>query len=230
VSSSPVPAKVAPSYAEHAESVLRRLILEGVFRPGQKLNEVDLSQSLEVSRGPLREAFQRLAKEGIISLVRNRGAFVAEFNLEQVEQLYEVRIALEVGVARLAAHRADEYDLSLMQQAIVATRFSLENDSVSYPPDLDFHNYIVASVHNPVLAAKVTEVDSKLRVGRARVGFLPARAVAAYDEHVAIYSAIAARDADRAGTEMRKHLENCLANTLRVLQDLGDGDPVTSHT
>lgn len=215
--SSLTPIPVAPSIAEQAEAVLRRLILDGVFRPGQRLNEVELSQSLEISRSPIREAFQRLAKEGIVTLIPNRGAFVTEFDLEQISQLYEVRNALEVEVARLAALRANEEDLALMRQAVSATRLALEHESASYPPDTDFHKHLVAAARNPVLGAMVTDVDSQLRLARARGGFMPGRAVAAYEEHVAIYDAVEARDADRAGMGMRNHLENCLTNLSCIL-------------
>jgi len=217
VVSSVGPLQIAPSIAEQAEAVVRRLIIDGVFAPGQRLNEAELSQSLGISRSPLREAFQRLSKEGIVTLIPNRGAFVTEFDLEQISQLYEVRNALEIEVARLAAMRADEQDLGLMRQAIAATRLALEHKSPSYPPDTDFHQHLIDAVRNPLLADSVTKVDSQLRLVRARAGFVPARAVAAYEEHVAIYEAVESRDSDRAASEMRKHLENCLTNLSCIL-------------
>lgn len=222
----PIPAR--SSIADQAESVLRRLILDGVFEPGQRLSEVELSQSLEISRSPLREAFQRLAKEGLITLVPKRGAFVTEFDLKQISELYEVRYALEVEVARLAATRANESDLDLMRQAVAATRLALTSESASYPPDTDFHRHMIAAAGNPILADMATEVDSQLRLARARGGFVPERALAAYEEHVAIYEAIKARDADSAGTEMRKHLENCLNNLTCVLgAQMGTAESIT---
>lgn len=208
--------------------MLRRAILDGIFAPGQRLNELELSQSLGISRSPIREAFQSLAKEGIVTLVANRGAFVAEFDLREIEELYEVRNALEVEAARLAALRADEHDLSLLQQALAMNRLALGGDRESYPPDLDFHDHLVDSVRNPRLAREIAEVNQLLRVARARSGFVPERARAAYEEHVAIYEAIADGDPERAATEMRNHLNECLGNLTCLLMGRRQAAPGSS--
>src|ERR671921_371811 len=93
------------SYPEQAREVVRHLIFNGTYQPGQKLKEVELSKVLGISRSPIREALQTLANEGIVDLIPNRGAFVVSFDLGEVEELFAVREALEALGVRLAVER-----------------------------------------------------------------------------------------------------------------------------
>ena len=79
---------------------LRRAIGDGELVPGHQLNEMELSRSLGVSRGPLREAMQRLTQEGLLLSVRNRGVFVIEVTDDDVRDLYLARNAVERAAAR----------------------------------------------------------------------------------------------------------------------------------
>ena len=88
--------------------VLRDEILEGALAPGSALAEIEQSERLGVSRTPLREALSRLQSEGLVTTKGGRGLVVAEVSLQDVEALFEIREALEVKAARLAALRRDE--------------------------------------------------------------------------------------------------------------------------
>src|SRR5215218_7099701 len=94
------------SYAEQARTLLRRSILNGVYGPGQRLKEMEISRVLGISRSPVREAIQGLANEGLVRIAPQKGAFVANLNATEVAELYEVREALEIMAVRLAAERA----------------------------------------------------------------------------------------------------------------------------
>jgi GntR family transcriptional regulator, rspAB operon transcriptional repressor len=194
------------SVTRQAEDMLRRVILEGHLQPGQRLNELELSSSLGISRSPIREALQRLAKEGLVQLIANRGAFVSVFDPAQVEELYEVREALECRAASLATERATPEDLAAMRQVLAVTRIALGGPQPHYPPTQDFHALLVRAAHNSQLARLAGAIDAQLRVARGRSGYVPGRAKAAYQEHLAVYEAIAARDAEAAPRLIRAHL------------------------
>jgi len=198
------------TYARDAEKVLRQLILDGAFRPGERLNEAQLSRSLGISRSPIREAFNRLANEGILELVPNRGAFVRRMDVRDVEELYEVREALEVMAVRLAARRATAEDLAALHQILSLTRLKLERQRADYPSNLDFHVRLIAAAGNEQLARRTAEVDQQLRLARELSGHGPQRADQLYDEHVALYEAMVARDADGAAHLMHVHLTRAM--------------------
>ncbi len=203
------------SVSRQAEEMLRRVILEGHLKPGQRLNELELSASLGISRSPIREALQRLAKEGLVQLVANRGAFVSVFDLAQVEELYEVREALECRAASLAAERASSEDLAAMRQVLAVTRIALGGSEPHYPPTHDFHALLVQAAHNSQLARLAAAVDAQLRVARGRSGYVPGRAKEAYQEHLAVYEAIVAGDSEAAPRLIRAHLKASKENLRR---------------
>ena len=90
----------------------------GALEPGSRLSEQGLAASLGVSRGPLREAIQRVGAEGLIEFQRNRGAFVREIALEDIEDMYEARVIIESMAARRAARWASEDQIAELSSQI----------------------------------------------------------------------------------------------------------------
>ena len=88
----PVPRK---SLSDEVLDRLRVAIIRGQLKPGQRLNETMLATTLDVSRGPVREALTQLAREGLVVLQRYKGATVARLSQEEIEEIYELRVALE---------------------------------------------------------------------------------------------------------------------------------------
>ena len=88
------------SVADHVADALRVAIGEGAFGPGEPLNQVQLAEQFRVSHNPVREAIRRLEAEGLVRVIPNRGAFVAELSADEVEELYDIRIPLELRALR----------------------------------------------------------------------------------------------------------------------------------
>lgn len=101
-----VQAESSASSADTTRVRIRELIISGDFAPGSRLRERDLSQALNVSRVPVREALQQLEAEGFIDTSPRRGATVKQITLRDVNELFDVRLSLEVLAARLAAQSA----------------------------------------------------------------------------------------------------------------------------
>lgn len=213
----PEPLSEVDLYTSRTTKAVRGLILSGHFQPGDRINEADLAASLNISRGPLREALQRLASEGLVQRVAHRGSFIPEFGAVETIELYETREALEVMAARLAAQRADADDRVALRGFLEATRTALQEDGEThYPADMDFHERILALAGNRHLAHRCGEVHRQLYLTRSKSAYGPERAREAYDEHVAIVDAIQAGDPSSAEAAMRRHLQSGLSNVRKI--------------
>jgi DNA-binding GntR family transcriptional regulator len=198
--------------------VLRELLASGKFQPGDRLNVVHLAQQMNVSRGPIREALQGLASEGLVDLIPRRGAFVPRLGADDLRELYEVRIALESAAAGLAARRRSESDIVTLRNCLNQTQAILKSGSaVPYPIDQDLHRQIVMAAHNTILMEHTVAVHRRVRLARALSGYDADRAVKAFEEHVAVIDAIAREDHIGATEAMRVHLGQSLDHVKSVL-------------
>lgn len=215
----------ATSYMEQARQIIKRLILNGTYRPGDRLKEAEIARDLGISRSPVREAVMNLASEGLIKLHPQRGAFVRDFGLREVQELFEVREAVEVQAVRLAAERAGKQDFAKLRKFLDATERALEKNEANpdglrgrppanpYPVDLDFHTEVSRLAKNERLAQYVVEINTQLQLARVKSTISrPGRAREAYEEHVAIYEAIKSGDPDQAERAMKASLRNVLRN------------------
>src|SRR5512138_1774184 len=106
------------SLGNQAYQELKRIILERQILPGGKLNEGDLAQALGISRTPIREAINRLEKEGLVKIVPQKGAYVVQFTEADIYELFLIRENLEGLAAYLAATRISEKDLAKLEPAV----------------------------------------------------------------------------------------------------------------
>lgn len=206
------------TYADRSVAVLREMILDGSLEPGERLNEVHLSQALGISRGPLREALRRLSSEGLLDLVPHRGAFVPAFSAGQLADLYELRIALEAHAARLVADLEDRSGLQRLVAVLDDAEAALaQEDEAAYPSDRDFHAPLLQLAGSPALAEAAESAMARISLARSRSASQPARARAALVEHRQIVAALADGDADEAARLVRVHLCASLDNALSLL-------------
>lgn len=209
--------EVHRTFASLAEASIRQMVIDGRLAPGERLNEVALANALDISRGPVREAIQRLASAGLLSIVSHHGAYVREFGRDELRDLYDLRIALETHAVRVGAKRATDEQVLELQRMLQATQQVLDQRAGAYPGDLDFHRRIVALAHNPSLTAAFDSALQQIELARARSSGDPARAVVALEDHVDVVRHLVARDGNRAATHLRRHLEGALVNALAVL-------------
>lgn len=192
--------------ADRSDDLIRRLVLEGFYAPGERISDLKLSERIGVGRMHVRESFQRLAKEGILTVVPNRGAFVTELEPDEIAELLELREAIEVEAARLAAQRAPLEGFAPLREMLEISRLSLVQHGGLYPMDLDFHEALVRLTGNRRLEAVSREVNTLLRLARARATHSHTRWRESIQEHADVLGAIEARDAGRAESLMRHHL------------------------
>jgi DNA-binding GntR family transcriptional regulator len=133
---------------------LREHITKGSLAPGAQLVEMDIAGALGVSRGPVREAIQRLTQEGLLVSIRNRGVFVAEFGESDIRDIYEARTAVEKAAAGLLVsgdHHEAGLELLVKVQDMEAARLESDSEAMS-EADVAFHEKLVAMASSPRLS------------------------------------------------------------------------------
>ena len=193
---------------EQAARKLRILIVRGDLLPGEPLLEVNLSEALGISRTPLREALKQLATEGLVELQLNRSAVVASLRREELTELFEAVSGIERCAAELAAVRMTAQDVERLEA--LQMRIERHHDRGElrdyFEANQQIHVTIVGFARNGVLKASH---DALLpRVERARFFALSAdgRWDESVREHKQILAALKARDAERAGQLLGRHV------------------------
>jgi DNA-binding GntR family transcriptional regulator len=185
---------------------LRRLIITGELEPGTRLVEDRLAARLGVSRNPVREALQTLASEGFVEVLPRRGAVVAEVTVEQAEELFDVRMALEPLAARLAAKRAPAAAVDGLRQVLERARQATEAGDFDLVAacNTDFHRLVVEISGNDYLRLLLAPMARRVQwIFRTSA---PTRAPHSWREHEELLRAIAAGDQDYAEAAARAHV------------------------
>jgi DNA-binding GntR family transcriptional regulator len=187
---------------------LRQRIVEGQLSPGAKLNERELSEQLKVSRTPLREAIKMLAAEGLVELLHNRGAVVAQMSEQDVADTFEVIAGLEGQAGALAAQRITEPQLNeiraLHYEMLAA--FTRRDLPTYYRLNALIHAHINAAAGNRVLTQTWSTVNARLQALRFRSNFDEAKWIRAMKEHDRMVELLSAHDADGLRALMSTHL------------------------
>jgi DNA-binding GntR family transcriptional regulator len=200
---------------------IKNLILCNEVLPGQKLHHQELSERLGVSRTPVREALTRLAQEGYVSLLPNRGFTCKEIGLQEAEELYELREALEVfGVQKAIENMTDAAVDQLAQKLErygedVSKRFSRER--LIY--DQDFHLEIVRIAGNETLTKTLAQVFERIILKRRTDSlYHKSRGMIAHQEHLRVLDAIRQRDSATAVDTIRAHVRAGKSNVVADLK------------
>jgi phosphonate utilization transcriptional regulator len=187
---------------------LQRIILAGELAVGAKLNEASIANRLGVSRGPVREAFRALEESGLVHLEKNRGVFVRQISIEEADEIYEVRAALDEWVGRRLAQTASADQLKELKAIVERMdRAAGKNDLDAWHTlNLEFHDRLVAYAGNAKLLAVYRRLVNELKLFRRQTleqrGSLPVF----MREHRDIVSKIASRNAAAAGKALHDHV------------------------
>lgn len=156
------------SLATLAQRELERQIVSGEIAAGTKLNEADIAGALGVSRGPVREAFRALDQAGLVRVEKNRGVFVRQVSLEEANEIYEVRAALEGLIGRLAAQQIDAEQIEQLR-AIVRKMATFERSRKAeayFALNVEFHDLLARAARNAALLAHYRRVVNELDLYR----------------------------------------------------------------
>ncbi|MGZ5064134.1 MAG: phosphonate utilization associated transcriptional regulator [Usitatibacter sp.] len=187
---------------------LERRILAGELAPGDKLTEEEIAGNLNVSRGPVREAFRALESAGLVRTEKNRGVFVREVSVDDADEIYEVRAGLDALIGRLAAQRIKAPEVAELRELMKRMQKAARARSVAdyYPLNVRFHDRLAELTRNRTLVAHYRRLVNELHLYRRET---LARGADSFPistrEHSRIVEALAAKDAELASRLMYEH-------------------------
>lgn len=199
-------------------SGLRDAILSGVLAGGQPLRQAEIAESFGVSRSPVREALRQLEGEGMVSFIPHRGAVVSEISHHEIEEITEIRVALETMAMRKAIPLLEEEDLERADE--VLHRIDREEDLMVYWSDLNwrFHATLFVPAESPRLLGLIkTQHDAFERYIRMHL------ALSDYEnpqkEHYKLLDLCRKKDTDAVLNLLAKHIENTSALLVTYIKD-----------
>lgn len=188
---------------------LREAIISGEIEPGERLMEIQLAESLGVSRTPVREAIRKLELEGLVIMEPRKGAYVSEVSINDIKEILEIRISLEGLGAYLATERMKDNELEELLKKHEELKKSIENNDVPsiLKNDAELHDIIFKSARNKAL---VNLIDGLMeQVQRFRVSYVSGHHKSSdlAKEHEKIIYAIRDKDKEAAKRYAEEHIQ-----------------------
>ena len=201
---------------------LREAIRNGALTPGERLMEIQLAEELGVSRTPVREAIRKLELERFVVMLPRRGTYVANLSLKDINEVFEIRAALDGLAAGLAAERITEEELEQMERLLVEIADYIEqhNNQKIVEADEAFHDILYRASRNERLVGIICNLREQFTRFRSVSINYPGRLQNTLEEHRQLVEAIAQRNPEAAQQKAREHIENAEQTLLLEMEQL----------
>lgn len=196
--------------------LLKDMILSGEIVCGEKVNEMKISQQLQISRSPIREALRILEQDALIVSTPS-GLFVNPMSSDTIRNVYECRIGLESYAARLAIRNFKKEDYDLLLQSVEKCKEADANNDLLGLIDLNtfFHDHIVSLTKNDFIIVQIERIQNIVKLSRLKEIQQGVRDLSyAYNDHLKIANLLLQGDEDGVEQYMRKHLSNNIQSLL----------------
>lgn len=206
---------------EVAYEYIKERIISGHFRPAQRLVEAQLASDIKVSRNTVHKALLQLEQERLIVMETNKGATVLSLDVEEIQEYYEIRKALEVIVVTSATSLMSEAALSKLGdilQKMEQVSQTQEYDEYS-KCNVEFHNIIYEASNKPVAVDMIHMIKNQLIRFQFRTMMVPGRSDSSLHEHQELYQAIKNRDTEAAAKAISTHMNN-VSKTIEKYKEL----------
>ena len=189
---------------------IKEKILDGTFRPSQKLIESQLSETIGVSRNTIKKALLMLEKENLIEVENNKGATIKSFTLEEIINYLEIREVLEGLVAKSAAIHITEAQLEKIEEVFHNMTDCLNENRLDEYSILnrEFHSIIYQASRNTQAVQLINTIKTQLNRLHLKTIFLPGRNDESYHEHKNILEALKSRDEIALEEAIKHHVTN----------------------
>lgn len=202
-------------------NTLREAILRGDLVPGERLMELQLASKLGVSRTPIREAIRMLEQEGLAITIPRKGAIVAGMTEKDMQDVLEIREALEELSVQVACDKITEAGITQLRQNMRSFEESLESGDLKRmaEADVEFHDVIYRATENPKLISMLNNLREQMY--RYRVEYLknPHNHKQLLEEHEAIYRGIVEKDKDAVTAMIRRHISNQVDVVKNIIRE-----------
>ncbi len=216
---------------EQVADSIRQAIFSGAFELGDHLNEADIADRLQVSRGPVREALMQLKQEGIVTMEWHRGAYIMELSATDVRELSTLRTVLEVFAIREAASAATTSDFELMGEVLTSMSKAMDDQSDfdMIQLDVQFHDKLYHAAHHDRLRSAWNSIRSQVTLSllvkrHTSNEYYRDKVIA---EHRELFDVIRSRDAEGCEKAIREHLS---ATYGRLITSFKDSDEIHDTT
>ena len=213
--------KPLPYYQQIQQSI-KETILNGVYKPGDRLYEAQIAKQYGISRSPVREAIRALINEGLLIMDEKSQIFVYKPTLQDVRDIYECRIALESTAVALTAERASKEQLQILEDILIETEDAIkrgENEAI-IACNARFHELIIQFSGNERLMKLVGDLNGLIYFYRVLNLKGSDRATTILKGHTKIFNAIKDNDSDKAITRLKEHTHEDLINLVRIIENL----------
>jgi DNA-binding GntR family transcriptional regulator len=199
---------VLNSLHDEVAAQLRGRIFAGTLAPGSYIDELDLCREWAISRTPLREALKVLTAEGLLQHQPRRGCFVRQITERDLDEIFPVIALLEGRCAYEAASKASDADLAALDLLHERLQEHAKSGRINdyYAVNFAIHEAIITLSDNRWLAQVIGDLRKLVKLARLQQLHAPGRLEQSLGEHMAVYAALKARDADGAEAAMRTHL------------------------
>ena len=191
-------------------NTLRKAILTGELKPGERLMEIHLANRLGVSRTPIREAIHKLELEGLLTMIPRRGAEVAQITEKSMNDVLEVRRALDALCAELACDRITPEELNQLKKACEDFEIAVRTKDVQKiaQADVALHDIIVQATGNQRLIQLVLNLSEQMYRYRFEYIKDTSQHQNLIEEHRIIYQSIVNKEKETAAQAARTHIDN----------------------
>ena len=211
--------------AESVSDLLRESIVNGQITPGTHLIEAEIAKQLNVSRGPLREAFRILEKEGLLDNRPGRGSYVSQPSERYIKEAYSLRSVLEIEAFRLAINKRTEEDLERLENTLEemfnAAKSGDERDVLRL--DIAFHRMIWGIADHRLIQASLEAIITRLKMYIAVQTKIYDDLLKGIADHRIILDALRSRNEERGIEALKQHLQLAIEMVLKYFVH-SDGD------
>jgi len=203
---------------------LRTAIIEGVLKPGERLMEIQVSEELGVSRTPVREAIRKLELEGFVVMIPRRGTYVSDLSIKDINEVFEVRTALDVLAAGMAAERITDDELEQMERLLVQLGEYIEHNEIEkiVEADSQFHDLLYSASRNTRLVGIINNLREQLTRFRSLSMSYPGRLKEMLGEHTRLVESLGRRNVPLAKRLAGEHMANAEQTLLKNMLERGD--------
>ncbi len=211
--------KRGPNNGELAYHVLREMAKSFEFKPGERLNELELAARLKMSRSPIREALNRLATEGLVISRPNHGFFCRQLREREIRSLWEIRLDLELGSLRSVMKHPDKDTIKKIKEfwrQVIANAASTTTEEI-VEADEEFHLMLARAANNDERVSLLTRINTNLYFIRRINLEIEERRQETFTEHNSLIDEIIRGNAAKAEDYLYKHLTVSANQALEVL-------------
>ncbi|WP_028402044.1 GntR family transcriptional regulator [Ectobacillus panaciterrae] len=195
---------------DHAYEMIKKLLMNGDLSPGEFLSEGYLSEQLGMSRTPIRSALQRLEYEGIVRIHPKQGIYICDTSVQQVNEVYEIRMVLETFAIRKLSHTIEQHQVQELKSILNQQYEQIKNQDLylSLKYDTAFHLKIMEFIGNEQMFEMFKSIEEKLSFyGKKVLTKKVERLKETYEEHLLILTELEKGNTENAVHHMEEHLQ-----------------------